>query len=183
MGFFELMRDLLKGKEGIIKKYRLKCGFKPGKNFECYSWEGIDANWPWLISVGDNVTIAGGVTILAHDASPAKFVGKTKIGRVHIGNNVFIGARSVILCDTKIGDNVIVGAASVVSRDLPSGFVYAGNPARPIGTIEEFTEKHKKAQGERIDFSKKKPWYVWKKANDAEKKAMADALSEKWGYI
>lgn len=52
-------------------------GFKSGKNFHYYSGYPIDANWPWLISVGDDVTLSSNVRILAHDASTAKFGGCT----------------------------------------------------------------------------------------------------------
>lgn len=56
---------------------------------------------------------------------------------MHIGNNVFIGGRSIILYDVTIGDNVIIGAGSVVTRDIPSGSVAVGCPARVIGRFED----------------------------------------------
>lgn len=48
------------------------------------------------------------------------------------GNNVNIGANSVLLGNIKIGDGVIIGAGSVVTKDLPSDVVVVGNPARII---------------------------------------------------
>jgi putative colanic acid biosynthesis acetyltransferase WcaB len=48
------------------------------------------------------------------------------------GNNINIGANSVILGDIKIGDGVIIGAGSVVTKDIPAGVVVVGNPARII---------------------------------------------------
>ena len=58
-----------------------------------------------------------------------------------IGNNVFIGMRSIILQGTNIGDNVIIGAGSVVSGKVESNSVYAGNPAKKICSLEEHKNK------------------------------------------
>lgn len=144
---------------------------------------GVDANWPWLISIGDNTTISSGVTILAHDASPCKVGCHTKLGRVRIGNNVFIGARSVVLCDTIIGDNVIVGAGSVVSQNLESGFVYAGNPAKKLCSMSEYREKHQAQNESHPDLSLIRKWDDWKNASSEEKQLMIDLLESGCGYI
>ena len=77
----------------------------------------------WLISIGDNVTLAPYSQILAHDASTYNFIKYTKISDVTIGNNVFIGAGAIILPNVKIGDNVIIGAGSVVTKDIPNNSV------------------------------------------------------------
>ncbi len=68
-----------------------------------------------------------------------------KIKSVKIGDNTFIGQRVTILCGVEIGSNCIVGAGSVVTKSIPDGMVFAGNPARKICTIEEYTQKHKKS--------------------------------------
>lgn len=79
-----------------------------------------------MVWLGDNVSIATDVSILNHDIMsvminniPSMEKCKIRRGGVHIGNNVFIGGRSVILYDVNIGDNVIIGAGSVVTRDIP----------------------------------------------------------------
>ena len=165
------------------KEYRIASGLKVGNNTNVYSWATIDGNWPWLISIGDNVTISSDVTILAHDASPCKVGCHTKLGRVIIGNNVFIGAKATILCNVKIGDNVIVGAGSVVSRDLESGAVYAGNPARRICSFEEYRIKHTRLNKERPDLSTIRKWNDWENASQEEKEKMLELLSDGCGYI
>lgn len=119
-------------------------GLRVGKNFNPQLGFELDPSHCWLIEIGDNVTFGPHVQVLAHDASMYNTLGYTKIGRVCIGNDVFIGAGSVILPDIKIGDNSIVGAGSVVTKDIPSNMVCGGNPARVISTMDDFIEKNRK---------------------------------------
>ena len=165
------------------KEYRLKHGLTVGKNTNIYSWEGIDGNFPWLISIGNNTTSSSNVTILAHDASTCKVGCHTKIGIVSIGNNCFIGAKSIVLCDVRIGDNVIVGAGSIVTHDLESNYVYAGSPARKICSFAEYQEKYKQENEIRPNFSDMHNWTEWKNATADEWKKMKDALSDGCGFI
>ena len=118
-------------------------GMKVGKNFERMNNVLIDDSHAWLIEIGDDVTLAPRVHILAHDASTKKHLGYTKIGCVTIGNNVFIGAESVVLPGVNIGDNAIIGANSTVTHDVPSGYVVVGSPACVICTTEEYLQKQK----------------------------------------
>jgi maltose O-acetyltransferase len=106
-----------------------------------FSGTVIDSMWPWLISVGDNVTLSSNVTILAHDASTNVVQCGTKLGRVKIGSNVFIGTGSIILCNVTIGDNVVIGAGSVVTKDVLSNTVVYGNPAKPIKDVNEILKE------------------------------------------
>ena len=111
----------------------------------------IDTTKPYLISIGNDVQITGPVTILTHDYSWS--VLKKKYGIIYgnqrktvIGNNVFIGGGATILGGSHIGDNVIIGANSVVSGNVDSNSVYAGNPARKLMTLEEYRDKREKRQ-------------------------------------
>ena len=103
----------------------------------------IDPDHCWLIELGNDVTLAPNVHILAHDGSTKYLIGYTRIGRVKIGNNVFIGAGSVILPNVTIGDNVIVGANSTITKSIPEGKIVAGSPARIVGSYEDYVEKNK----------------------------------------
>lgn len=116
-------------------------GLKVGKNFNRFSGVIIDDSHCWLITIGDNVTIAPRGHILAHDASTKNETGYTRIGMVTIGSDVFIGAESIILPGVSIGDKVVIGAGSVVTKDIPSNSVAVGNPAKVIGTYDTFMEK------------------------------------------
>ena len=135
-----------------------------------------------MISVGDDVTLASNVRILAHDASTAKTGVRTKIGIVRIGNNVFVGADTIVLCNTRIGDNVIIGAGSVVTHDIPSNSVYAGNPAKFICSFEEYTKKHHENQKCHPIF-REHTWKEWSDASDEEKNEMRRKLEDTFGYL
>lgn len=90
------------------------------------------------VEIGAGTMIGGGSMILDTDFHPrnpdgtwgtnAALVSKP----VRIGRNCFIGARAIILKGVTLGDGVVVGAGAVVSRDVPSGAVVAGNPARVV---------------------------------------------------
>lgn len=163
--------------------YLVDQGLTLGENVRIYSEHPFDSLYPWLISVGNNVTITPNVKILAHDASPSA-VGAhnyAKVGRVDIGNNVFIGYGTIILCNTKIGNNVVIGAGSVVNRNIPDNSVYAGNPAKLVCTYEEFVIKQKKELELHPKFDL--PWYEWKNCTIEEKNKMKALLNDTYGYV
>ena len=164
------------------KKFLQDHGFRHGKNFCNFSPYAIDANWPWLISIGDDVTISSDVKILAHDASTNKVGARTKIGTVTIGNNVFIGANSLILCNTRIGDNVIIGAASVVTKDIPSNSVVAGNPAKIVCSFDDYKKRHLDNRNSHPIFNQH-DWNEWIDAPEDDKMMMKEQLKDTFGYL
>ncbi len=139
-----LVKKLLYRIRGEISTQQLiSMGMKVGKNFGRLHGVILDPSHCWLIEIGDNVTMAPRVHILCHDASTKMFLNYTKIGRVTIGNNVFIGAESVVLPGVTIGSNVIIGANSTVTHDVPDNSVVAGSPARVICSLDEYLEKER----------------------------------------
>ncbi len=163
-----------KEKKNIVESLRDR-GVKIGNNVDIIN-SNIDYCHGFLISIGNNVTITN-ATILGHDASTKKFIGYTKVGRVDIGNDVFIGFGAIVLPNTKIGNKVIVGAGTVVAKDVPENVVIIGNPWRIICTFDEYIQKHQSSLN-------KKPTYntIWDKKTDDEKKQMFLDLENTMGY-
>lgn len=136
----------------------------------------IDYGHGFLVSIGNNVTLTH-VRILAHDASTQIPLGVSKVGRVVIGDNVFIGQGSIILPNTHIGNRVIIGAGSVVSRDIPDNSVAAGNPAKVIETYDSFVEKHRTKMQYRPVYQT-----LWSEKSWEEKEQMRSDLNDGIGY-
>ncbi len=154
-------------------------GLVLGNNVSIQNDVLIDKRHCHLITIGNNVTLAPRVMILAHDASTKKVIGYTKIGNVVIGDNSFIGAGSIILPNVTIGCNVIIGAGSVVSKDIPNNSVAVGNPACVFMSYEEYQKKHLSNLEKTVKYGKN--WA--KKISIAEKKQMKKSLEQKVGYI
>lgn len=140
----------------------------------------IDPSHCWLISIGDNVTIAPRVHILAHDASTKRELGYTIIGRVNIKNNVFIGANTTILPNVEIGNNVIIGANSVVSRSIPDNSVAVGNPAKVIKSYEKYIDEKKQQMKSQPKYDKE---YLIGNITNQKKEEMKEELKEGIGFI
>ena len=123
-------------------------GMKYGSSFRIMSNVNFGSE-PYLITIGNNVTISIGVLFSTHDGGAFvlrnldEFKNKNinTFGKIIIGNNVFIGANSIILPHVTIGNNVVIGANSLVSKDVVSNSVYAGIPAKQIMTIDEYANK------------------------------------------
>ncbi len=125
-------------------KYARSLGVKIGDECRIYitSW----GSEPFLITIGDRVTITSGVRLVTHDGSTWLVRDKNNIryqrySGIKIGSNVFIGINSIIMPGVNIGDNVVVGAGSIVTKDIPSNSVVVGNPAKIISTYDKFAEK------------------------------------------
>ena len=103
---------------------------------------------PWLITLGDNVHITGGVKFLTHDGGTLLFrdrVPDLEITKpITVGDNVYFGNNVIVLPGVTIGSNVVIGAGAVVSHDIPDNSVAVGVPARVIKTADEYFEKIQK---------------------------------------
>ena len=95
-----------------------KVKFRHGQRF--YSNSLIDTLFPELVEIGDDFISAPGSIILAHDASILMHMGKYRVQKTIIGNGV--------------------------TKNVVSGSVVAGNPARVISTVDEYLNKCKKRE-------------------------------------
>ena len=150
-------------------------GIKIGENVDILD-SNLDFCHGFLITIGNNVTITG-ARILTHDASTKKFLGYSKVGRVDIGNDAFIGKDVVVLPNTRIGNKVIVGAGCVVAKDVPDNVVIAGNPWRVICSFDEYIEENRKKM-------ETCPVYhtIWTEKTNEEKQRMYRELEGTIGY-
>lgn len=177
-----LIKELLYRIRGEYTTEKLiSMGMKVGKNFVRLNGVILDPSHCWLIEIGDNVTMAPRVHILCHDASTKNFLNYTKIGRVTIGDNVFIGAESVVLPGVTIGSNVVIGANSTVTHDIPENSVAVGSPVRVICTLDEYLEKERQRMASAPCYGEE---YTLRRDVSMEKRMeQKDALDGKIGYI
>jgi len=126
------------------KKYAKYKGVKFGDSCDL-----LNSNWgtePFLIELGDNVTITSGVRFVTHDGSTRLVKNNNgeryyKYGKIKVGNNCFIGINSILLPNIHLGNNCIVGAGSVVTKSFPDNSILAGNPARLITDYSSYAKK------------------------------------------
>lgn len=151
MGFMKTIRNrLIQGMSDLTRFiqygdlptwYYVKKGMKVGERFDRQSGTRLDISNCWLIEIGNNVVLANRVQLLAHDDSAEQLCGYRKIGKIIIGNDVFIGANSLVLPGVTIGDDCVIGAGSVVTKSVPANSVAVGVPAKVVGTTAEYRKK------------------------------------------
>ncbi len=140
-----LIADANKRTKMLIKKNFFK---NVGKNF--FFQPRIIPDEPKLISFGNNVCVASGVTFVTHDVIDKVLNNMNynvtfnyNCAPIEVGDNVFIGCNVTILPGIKIGHNVIIAAGSVVTKDVLSNCVVGGNPAKKIGDFDSYVEARK----------------------------------------
>lgn len=111
----------------------------------CHINVGANITDPKLVKLGNNVVLSD-CTILGHDGviamlNEAYNVKLDAVGSVEIKNNVFIGHGAIIMPNVTIGSNAIVAAGAVVTKDVLSGDIVAGVPAKCIGKVDDLVKK------------------------------------------
>lgn len=122
-----------------------------GKNFFAnYNCTLLDVA---KIKIGNNCQMAPNVAIYTagHPVHPVSRNSAYEYGKeVTIGDNVWLGGNTVVCPGVHIGNNVVIGAGSVVTKDIPDWCVAAGNPCKVIRKITE-EDKRKLFRDEEID--------------------------------
>lgn len=149
-----------------IANYYKKQGCIIGKNFRCTSIPNFGSE-PYLIEIGDNVLCSAHVTFITHDGGVSvvnrlKNTRYDKVGRIKIGNNVFLGMNCTIMPNVEIGNNVIIGIGSIVTKNVPDNEIWAGIPAKKICTIDEYIQKNENNFHNTLgmDAKQKKEYYI-----------------------
>ncbi len=100
---------------------------------------------PYLVKIGNHVTIAVGVQFITHDGGAWIFRDEIPdiqvFGTIIIEDNCVIGQNAILLPNVRIGKNSIVSAGSVVISDIPPNSIAIGVPARVLGSVEKYKEK------------------------------------------
>lgn len=119
-----------------------------GKNVQLFT-NGIGTE-PYLISIGDNVNVAAGVSFINHDVSvfnvgrlinPYAEQSLDKVGSIKLDDNCMIGAHSILMPGCSVGKNSVIAAGSVVTKHIPDNEVWGGVPAKFIMTVDDYKEK------------------------------------------
>ena len=135
--------ELSKYNNFTIAEYFRKQGAQVGESCSIYPTSlGTE---PYLVKIGNHVTIATGVEFITHDGGSWLFREEFRdcqvFGPIIIGDNCVIGQNALLLPNITIGSGSIVGAGSVVISDVPPNTIVMGVPARPFGSVEKYKEK------------------------------------------
>ena len=95
---------------------------------------GLDKLNPKGIHIGSGCLIASETIILAHEHIFVKPDGSYYMKDTYIGNNSFIGVRSMICPGVHIGNECVIGGGSIVTKDIPDNCMAVGVPAKVIKT-------------------------------------------------
>jgi len=100
---------------------------------------------PFLITIGNNVTVTSGVKFLTHDGTGWLMIddkGRRYLySKIEIGDSVFIGVNAILMPGVKVDNNVIIAPGSVVTKSVPSGVIIAGVPAKIIGKYADLEQR------------------------------------------
>lgn len=103
---------------------------------------------PYLISIGNHVSVSGGCTFLTHEGAhwvlkglDSRYNSTFGYGKIIVKDNVYIGYGVTLLRGVTIGENTIVGACSLVNKSLDPNSVYAGVPCKKVCTLDEWKKK------------------------------------------
>jgi acetyltransferase-like isoleucine patch superfamily enzyme len=130
----------------LIIRRAVRQGLRIGKNVRI-SRRPYFGGEPYLISIGNHVTISFNVFFINHDGATwvfrdrPEYKGLQRFGRIVVFAPMKTLSRMSILPGVTIGPNVVVGAGSVVTKSLPANAVYAGVPARFICTLDEYVQR------------------------------------------
>jgi maltose O-acetyltransferase len=178
-----LRRTLTARLRGQVPVARLVAqGLRLGESVYVAPSAYIDAGHPWLIEIGSHTRVGPWAIVLAHDTSTRLVTDHTLIGRVRIGERVYLGHGAIVMPGTTIGDDAVIQPGSVVHGDIPPRSVAIGNPAAVVADVAAFAERH------RAGIARDPVWPVdgWTAGTGISRERRAaqwDALADRCGYL
>ncbi len=105
----------------------------------CWSCE------PYLITIGNHVQVTGNVTFHTHGGGNSVrkiYPDFDCFGKIVVKDWAYIGSNSIILPGVTIGEGALVASGSVVTKSVPDFMVVAGNPAKVICSVDDYTKRN-----------------------------------------
>ena len=184
MKVYSFLKKIYYGLESYKRKKYLngliENGLQMGKNVYITADYFFDPSHCYLISIGDNCIFAPNVKLIAHDASIFMIMGCTKIGRINIKENCFIGDSVIVLPNVTIGPNSIIGSGSVVTKDIPPNSIAAGNPAKVITNVQDYVKKMEEMKQNKTVFGED---YSMPNLDQSKREEILRSVGDSIGFI
>lgn len=147
IGIFRFIKNFIYSKINPLG-YARYLGVKLGDNVHFYGMKpNMFSTEPWLITIGNNVHITADCCFITHDGGTLilrKEIHDLELtAPITVGNDVYIGIRSIIMPGVTIGNRVIIGAGSIVTKNIPDNSVAVGVPAKVIKSVDDYLEQAK----------------------------------------
>lgn len=155
------------GLKHVDKTFLANKGASISKDFcaGAYSYVGSHSTICPKVTIGNFTMLAHDVMILGGDHNykiagiPTVFAGRDVTRPTKIGDDVWVGAGSIIMAGVTIGDGAIIAAGSVVTKDVEAYCIYGGTPAKKIK--KRFSDEERQKHIAML----KNPWAVIKNPN------------------
>jgi acetyltransferase-like isoleucine patch superfamily enzyme len=135
------IRKALRIKMSLYITYCKKKGLTLGKDVRIMKGTSFGSE-PYLVNIGDEVTISFEVAFITHDGATWVFRDRdrsiSKLAPISIGKRSFIGARAIILPGVVVGERSIIAAGAVVNKNVPSGEIWGGVPAKKLMELNDY---------------------------------------------
>jgi acetyltransferase-like isoleucine patch superfamily enzyme len=132
-------------------RYLRRAGSRIGRDCDIATDVANFGSEPWLVEIGDRVSVTSGVRLVTHDGSSRLFRDRipgssrygNRFGTIRIHDDSFVGVGAILLPGVSVGPESIVAAGSVVTKSVPPRTVVAGVPARTVCDLDEYVERYR----------------------------------------